>query len=336
MAFPESRTRGGRRSWRPRWPRQRCSSRASASRHRTRAPPSARTRATRSRSTAVAQHRQLLPGAGRHRCHGQRQRPQHLPEPDQRLSAGHAGRHRQVVRRQPPALLRGPGPARADQRRLGQRSMQYQTEGLKDGLHGRRRQPVLRARSTTTLGGDVPQERLGREGLHRAHDHGGVQGPGRPDDRRRPDPAGPWRPGRLAGHGHVRHPEHAPERLRLPHRPDGGPRAVVRPARQDGLRDLARRRPAVHAGGRAGRTWQDAAKAALVDKTAGMYFLGTFAAEQAAVEDIPDIGFFPWPDAGHRVRRRERHRRADRRLHAQRQPQEPRGRQGLPEVRRHA
>jgi multiple sugar transport system substrate-binding protein len=50
--------------------------------------------------------------------------------------------------------------------------------------------------------------------------------------------------------------------------------------------------------GAAGRTWQDAAKAALVDKSAGMYFLGTFAAEQAAVEDIPDIGFFPWPAMG--------------------------------------
>lgn len=47
--------------------------------------------------------------------------------------------------------------------------------------------------------------------------------------------------------------------------------------------------------GAPGRTWQDAAKAMLVDKTAGMYFLGTFAAEQAAVEDIPDIGFFPFP-----------------------------------------
>ena len=50
--------------------------------------------------------------------------------------------------------------------------------------------------------------------------------------------------------------------------------------------------------GAPGRTWQDAAKAMLVDKTAGMYFLGTFAAEQAAVEDIPDIGFFPFPSLG--------------------------------------
>jgi multiple sugar transport system substrate-binding protein len=50
--------------------------------------------------------------------------------------------------------------------------------------------------------------------------------------------------------------------------------------------------------GAAGRKWQDAAKAALVDKTAGMYFLGTFATEQAAVEDIPDVGFFPFPLLG--------------------------------------
>jgi len=50
--------------------------------------------------------------------------------------------------------------------------------------------------------------------------------------------------------------------------------------------------------GAAGRTWQDAAKSTLVDKTSGMYFLGTFAAEQAAVEDIPDIGFFPFPTLG--------------------------------------
>jgi len=50
--------------------------------------------------------------------------------------------------------------------------------------------------------------------------------------------------------------------------------------------------------GAPGRTWQDAAKSMLVDQSAGMYFLGTFAAEQAAVEDIPDIGFFPFPLLG--------------------------------------
>jgi multiple sugar transport system substrate-binding protein len=49
--------------------------------------------------------------------------------------------------------------------------------------------------------------------------------------------------------------------------------------------------------GAPGRTWQDAAKAALVDKIAGMYFLGTFALEQAG-DNAPDVGFFPFPVLG--------------------------------------
>jgi multiple sugar transport system substrate-binding protein len=46
--------------------------------------------------------------------------------------------------------------------------------------------------------------------------------------------------------------------------------------------------------GATGRTWQDAAKSALVDKKAGMYFLGTFAVEQAG-DASTDVGFFPFP-----------------------------------------
>jgi multiple sugar transport system substrate-binding protein len=49
--------------------------------------------------------------------------------------------------------------------------------------------------------------------------------------------------------------------------------------------------------GAPGRTWQDAAKAALVDKKAAMYFLGTFALEQAG-DAASDVGFFPFPTLG--------------------------------------
>lgn len=49
--------------------------------------------------------------------------------------------------------------------------------------------------------------------------------------------------------------------------------------------------------GAPGRTWQDAAKAALVDKTAAMYFLGTFAVEQAG-DAANDVGFFSFPLLG--------------------------------------
>lgn len=46
--------------------------------------------------------------------------------------------------------------------------------------------------------------------------------------------------------------------------------------------------------GAPGRTWQEAAQDALVNKTAGMYFLGTFAIEQAG-DAAADVGFFPFP-----------------------------------------
>jgi multiple sugar transport system substrate-binding protein len=49
--------------------------------------------------------------------------------------------------------------------------------------------------------------------------------------------------------------------------------------------------------GAPGRTWQEAAKAALVDKKAAMYFLGTFAIEQAG-DAASDVGFFAFPTLG--------------------------------------
>ena len=51
--------------------------------------------------------------------------------------------------------------------------------------------------------------------------------------------------------------------------------------------------------GAPGRNWQDAAKSMIVDKKSGMYFLGTFAAQQAPTPaDVADIGFFPFPVLG--------------------------------------
>jgi len=51
--------------------------------------------------------------------------------------------------------------------------------------------------------------------------------------------------------------------------------------------------------GAPGRKWQDAAKSMIVDKSAAMYFLGTFATQQAPTPaDVADIGFFPFPTLG--------------------------------------
>jgi multiple sugar transport system substrate-binding protein len=50
--------------------------------------------------------------------------------------------------------------------------------------------------------------------------------------------------------------------------------------------------------GALGRTWQDGANA-LIQKKAGMYFLGTFAGQQATVAaDHDDLDFFPFPTFG--------------------------------------
>ena len=71
--------------------------------------------------------------------------------------------------------------------------------------------------------------------------------------------------------------------------------------------------------GALGRTWQDGAQS-MVNKEAGMYFLGTFAGRagrRPADRGRPRL--LPVPDARHGVRRRARHRRTDRRLHAERQ-----------------
>lgn len=50
--------------------------------------------------------------------------------------------------------------------------------------------------------------------------------------------------------------------------------------------------------GALGRTWQDAANS-MIQKQAGMYFLGTFAGQQATEKaDFDDLDFFPFPTLG--------------------------------------
>ena len=58
------------------------------------------------------------------------------------------------------------------------------------------------------------------------------------DEGGRPHPDRLRRQGRLAGDGHVRHPQPAPERLRLPRRADGRQGEVDGPEGQGGLRDV--------------------------------------------------------------------------------------------------
>ena len=90
------------------------------------------------------------------------------------------------------------------------------------------------------VGGVLPQERLGGEGLPGAQDPRRVQGPRRPDEEGRPRPDRLRRQGRLAGDGHLRHPQPAHQRLPVPRRPDGRQGGLDRPQGQEGLRHLGR------------------------------------------------------------------------------------------------
>ena len=120
------------------------------------------------------------------------------------------------------------------------------TRRLQEGLDRRRRQAVLRARSTyypwavfyrtsrcgRQKGYTVPKTLDEFKALAAQMKKDGLV----PDRLRRQ--------GRLAGDGHLRHPQHADQRLPVPRRPDGRQGGVDRPRGQEGLRHLGRAAPA--------------------------------------------------------------------------------------------
>ena len=149
-----------------------------------------------------------------------------------------------MVRRLPHAVLRGQGVARTDRRRLGVAEAPVRV-GFPERLEGRRRALLLRAHLRVSVGVALPQERLQVEGLHGSDDLGPVRHAGQEDEGRRPDADRLRRQGRLAGDGDVRHPQHAAQRLRLPHPPDGGQGSVGQPTGEERLQPVARA-PALH------------------------------------------------------------------------------------------
>ena len=155
-----------------------------------------------------------------HRRQDQHGRPQHVPEPDQQLPAGQAGRRVHVVRRLPDAVLRREGPGHADRRCL--EGADAPDAAVDQGrLDRARRAPVPRAEQELPVGRLLPQEPLEGKGLHGSDDVGSVHRPGQEDAGRRAHADRLHRQGRLARDGHVRHPQHADQRLPVPRRPDG-------------------------------------------------------------------------------------------------------------------
>ena len=117
------------------------------------------------------------------------------------------------------------------------------------------------------------------DGATRPHDDGRAEDARRHDEEGRARPDRVRRQGRLAGDGHLRHPQHAHQRLRLPCQPDGRQGVVGGRQGQDRSSTpgptccpTTRRLARPHlAGGRAD-VW--------LQKKAGMYLLGTFVSQQ--------------------------------------------------------
>ncbi len=130
-------------------------------------------------------------------------------------------------------------------------------------------------------------ERLGGQGLQDPDDPRRDEDPRREDEHGWPRADRPWRQGRLAGDGPLRHHQPARERLPVPCRPDGRQAEVDRREGQARSSPFGRpscpsTRPAA-----AGRIWQDAAKG-LVAKTTGMMLQPQVAETFAAAGDPAD------------------------------------------------
>ncbi len=188
---------------------------------------------------AYAQVFKAFTKASGHEREGQHRRPQHVPDPDQLVPAGPAAGRLHLVRRLPHAVLRPEEPARADRRRVGLAQAEL-LAGPAGGLEGPRRALLLRADLQLPVGRLLPQERVRGQGLQGPEDLGRLPGAGQADEGRRHHPAGLHRQGRLARDGDVRHPQHADQRLRLPHPPDERQGVLGQPEGQGRLQPLAR------------------------------------------------------------------------------------------------
>ena len=112
-----------------------------------------------------------------------------------------------------------------------------------------------------SVGRVLPEEPLEGEGLHRPQDVGPVHRARQEDAGGRADADRVHGQGRLAPDGHLRHHQHADQRLQVPRRPDGREAGVGRPAGEGRLQEVDRALPLLlrgrarpHVAGRRGRS----------------------------------------------------------------------------------
>ena len=250
-------------------------------------------RAGRRSSTRSRQH-------DRHHGQDQHDRPRHVPGPDQLVPPGHAGRRVHLVLRLPDAVLRRAGPRDRHQRRLGQGRgqllgrVQGRAPPANDGkqyfipIYNYPWAVFYRKSVFADKGYTIPTTLDEFKALADE------------DADRRPDPDGLRRQRRLAGDGHVRHHQPAPERLRLPRRADGrrrrsGPIRRSRRSSRPGRRSSrsTRRAPPAGPGRTPRRRWSRRRPACTCSGCSC-----PSSSRRPATADLADLDFFPYPNFG--------------------------------------
>ena len=162
------------------------------------------------------------------------------------------------------------------------------------------------------VGRVLPQVGRGRSTATRCRRRWTTSRRSRQDEEGRARPDRLRRQGRLAGDGHLRHPQHADQRVPVPRRPDGPQEAVDRPGRHEGLPDLGRscpttRRARSAAPGRRPRRACSRRRPACTCSACS-------SPSSSPKADLADVDFFTFPEIDS-VHRGRRPRRPDRRLH---------------------
>ena len=170
------------------------------------------------------------------------------------------------------------------------------SDALQEGVDRRDGKQYFVPITLLPVGGLLPEVVFEKNGYEVPHDLRRAQRPRRQMQEGRAHPDRLRRQGRLAGDGHLRQPQHADQRLRLPHQPDGRQGVVGQRRGQEGLRHLAghpapttRPTPSAAPGRRP--------RSSLAKGETGMYLLGTFVV--AAVPEgrrQDDLDFFTFPE----------------------------------------
>ena len=175
------------------------------------------------------------------------------------------------------------------------------SEGFAQSVVGQRQEGLRDPGRLLPVGRLLPQERLRGQGVRHPQDLGRPQGPVHQDADGWPHPDRLRRQGRLAGDGHVRHPQPPAQRLRLPRRPDGRHEQVDRPQGHGRLPEVGGdpavprqglRRPEV-----AGRRQHAGPEEVRACTCSALFVSEQFLATKNPA-DLADLDFFAFPTLG--------------------------------------